>query len=301
MQSILRRTPVALTVALLSFALTLGASPTAAVAQREERFDGSLAVKRAKTWTSTKVSYSQVGSRGGYRRDCSGFVSMAWDLPVNLVTWRIPLVAKRIRKNDLRAGDVMLDYTSGSKHVILFERWVDAKHTRYVGLEETGQSGVDRAIRRVLPYPYRVNGARYRPWRYVGMDRYWKSIPKSERQRVRGYRGPELTPDQARIRREAAVLHHAEQKAEETRREAQRSEDAARALARKAEVSHRAQPMESVDTHDPGRVIGDIVVTLAERVLQPPAQPMKPARVTVGASVPGKRLVKSQDSASQAE
>lgn len=146
-------------------------------------------VARARTWTDLGVPYNQLTYKGGYRMDCSGFVSMAWDLPENLTTWRIPLVAERVKKDDLRAGDVLLDHTSDNRHVVIFERWANAEKTRYIGLECTGQEGVMGAVRRQLPFPYRINEAHYKPWRFTGMERYWDEVPRSAWQPVEGYEG----------------------------------------------------------------------------------------------------------------
>jgi hypothetical protein len=175
--------------------LVTAAWPGAAIAAKSPAPDSAAAIAIGRTWTDVGVPYSQAGYRDGYRRDCSGFVSMVWGLPENLVTWRIPLVAKRIGKADLRRGDVLLDFESGSKHVVVFEKWANPDKTAFVTLEQTGQDGVDRAIRRVVAYPYRVNKRFYQPWRYVGMDRYWASIPASHLQPVAGYTGSVPVPD----------------------------------------------------------------------------------------------------------
>lgn len=146
-------------------------------------------IERAQAWTDERVPYSQTAYRGGYRTDCSGFVSMAWGLPENLTTWRIPLVAEEISKDDLEAGDILLDCTSDDRHVVIFEKWANDERTAYWGLESSGHPDIEGAIRRQLPYPYVINGQHYRPYRYVGMDGYWKEVPKTHRQPVRGYSG----------------------------------------------------------------------------------------------------------------
>lgn len=276
MQTSFRRLSALVSMA-LTFSLILGVTPTAAFAQRVKPFDGAEAVKRGKYWAYKKIPYSQAGYRAGYRRDCSGFVSMAWNLPENLVTWRIPLVAKRIGKHQLQAGDVLLDHTSGSKHVILFERWANKQKTKYVGIEQTGQDGVDRTVRRVLPYPYRVNKSRYKPWRYVGMDRYWRAIPKRERLAVRGYKGPELTPAQVRARRDAAAERRAAERTAALQSERASAEREARARLLKAQEkieerrTARKRGAEGITLPETGprSVVGEIVVSLAETVFTP--------------------------------
>lgn len=185
-------------------AVFAGVSPAFAGAA-DAPLDRENAIRRAKTWTTSKVRYSQTGYRDGYRRDCSGFISMAWSLPENLVTWRLPLVTKRVGKGDLQPGDILLNYTSagGAKHAIIFERWANKERTAYIGLEQTGASGVDKAVRRKIPYPYWTNKGKYKPYRYVGMDGYWKRIPAKDRQPVRGYRGPIKSPE--KLKAEAAA------------------------------------------------------------------------------------------------
>ena len=180
-----RRTATAIALA-SSIALgTLGtAAPASAAVRSPKSFDRKDVIKRAKSWTKRRVPYSQVGYRNGYRRDCSGFLSMAWGLPENLVTWRVPTVAKRIPKRALKPGDVLLN-VRGSRHVVIFEKWANKRRTKYWVLEQTGQSGVDSAIRRKVPYPYRYQGSMYKPYRYVGMKGFYKAIPKGDRQPVR--------------------------------------------------------------------------------------------------------------------
>ncbi len=139
---------------------------------------------RARTWTDAGITYDQLGYHEGYRTDCSGFVSMAWALPENLTTWRIPLVAEPIEKEELRAGDVLVDATSDNRHCVIFERWADPTRTRYWALESSGRPDLHRAVRRVVPYPYEINAEHYVPYRYVGMSRYYDEVPKGDRQPV---------------------------------------------------------------------------------------------------------------------
>lgn len=73
-----------------------------------------------------------------YRTDCSGFVSMAWDLPVSYATPRVGLehdlmdVARVIRKDELSEGDALL---AMGKHVRLFQHWTDAARTTYLAYD----------------------------------------------------------------------------------------------------------------------------------------------------------------------
>ncbi|QMU76642.1 C40 family peptidase [Streptacidiphilus sp. PB12-B1b] len=83
-------------------------------------------IQRAQSWVSEGVPYNQGAyysdSNGSYREDCSGYVSMAWDLSSSMVTQTLPSVSTQIASSDLQPGDA-LDYTA--EHVILFGGWVD--------------------------------------------------------------------------------------------------------------------------------------------------------------------------------
>lgn len=156
-------------------------------AQQGEALDRSAVIERARTWTDEGVPYSQTDHRDGYRTDCSGFVSMAWDLPENLTTWRIPLVVREISKDELEPGDVLLDHTSDDRHVVIFEKWANAEKTEYWALESSGHPEIKKAVRRIVPYPYVLNENHYRPYRFVGMDGYWENVSEGYRQPVEGH------------------------------------------------------------------------------------------------------------------
>ena len=83
-------------------------------------------IQRAQSWVSENVPYNQGAyysdSNGSYREDCSGYVSMAWDLSSSMVTQTLPEVSTQIDSSQLQPGDA-LDYTA--EHVILFGGWVD--------------------------------------------------------------------------------------------------------------------------------------------------------------------------------
>lgn len=86
-------------------------------------------VARAQDWVKQQVPYSQgrwwkdAATGGSYRQDCSGFVSMAWQLKDSLTTRSLPSVANRITRLDqLEAGDA-LDYPEA--HAVLFGGWTD--------------------------------------------------------------------------------------------------------------------------------------------------------------------------------
>lgn len=172
----------------LAFSGTAGTAGTASAAPKAPAdLQSDRVIDRAHTWTDKRVPYSQARHKDGYRTDCSGFVAMAWDIPENVVTWNIPLIAKRIGKNDLRPGDVLLNASGGAggRHVVLFEKWANDAHTEYWALEQNG--GTDDAVRRVMPYPYKFDRELYKPYRYTGMDRYYDELGDSGLQPVPGW------------------------------------------------------------------------------------------------------------------
>ncbi|KUO20311.1 peptidoglycan-binding protein [Streptomyces dysideae] len=127
-------------------------------------------IKRAKNWVAAKVPYSMVKYWGdGYRQDCSGFVSMAWNLPGNEWTGSLDQYGVRIAKEDLQPGDILLfhnpsDPEKGS-HVVIFGGWTDYTHTYYIAYEETRPY----ARRQATPYAYWSHSGRYLAYRYKGL------------------------------------------------------------------------------------------------------------------------------------
>jgi len=105
-------------------------------------------LERARVWVKKKVSYSQYRHYKGYRRDCSGFVSMAWKLGRSYSSRTIASRARRIPIKALQPGDAVL--VPG--HVSLFAGWKDKKARTYWALEQTtwGDHAKKRA-RKVTP------------------------------------------------------------------------------------------------------------------------------------------------------
>ncbi|SCD45387.1 NlpC/P60 family protein, partial [Streptomyces sp. TverLS-915] len=137
-----------------------GGAASPGTVTREEIID------RARTWLAAKVPYSMSAYRSdGYRQDCSGFVSMAWDLRSNQWTGSLASFGERITKDELQPGDMLLfhnaqDPEDGS-HVTLFGGWADAAHTKYTAYEQTPP----RTRSRTTPYAYWTNSSRYIPYR----------------------------------------------------------------------------------------------------------------------------------------
>ncbi|MFJ5773563.1 peptidoglycan-binding protein [Streptomyces sp. NPDC093094] len=127
-------------------------------------------INRAKKWVAAKVPYSMTAYwSDGYRQDCSGFVSMAWNLPGNEWTGSLGTYGERISKEDLQPGDILLFHNpanpqSGS-HVVLFGGWTDYTHSYYIAYESTRP----HARRQATPYAYWSHSDRYVAHRYKGL------------------------------------------------------------------------------------------------------------------------------------
>ena len=93
----------------------------------------SEVVNRGQSWVDNNIMYSQSKYYDGYRQDCSGFVSMCWELDDSYTTRTIDNVSNEISLDELRIGDAV--WTPG--HIVIFVRWVDDSHTSFVVLEES--------------------------------------------------------------------------------------------------------------------------------------------------------------------
>ncbi|MER7465427.1 peptidoglycan-binding protein [Streptomyces sp. NPDC097981] len=135
-----------------------------------KRIDRTSIINRAKLWLDAQVPYSMSAYwSDGYRQDCSGFVSMAWNLGTNEWTGSLDKFATKITKEELLPGDMLLfhnpaDPNNGS-HVTLFGGWVDETRTHYIAYEQT------RPITRkqATPYGYWNNATKYLPYRFNGV------------------------------------------------------------------------------------------------------------------------------------
>lgn len=122
--------------------------------------DGSV-LARARTWLTAwnggPVPYLSSGDPAtwfhGYRRDCSGYASMALGLPgPGLTTAQLAAASAPITKEQLRPGDLLINPApDGDGHVVIFDRWENRAMTRYLGYEQSGDGGTHH---RSIPYPY---------------------------------------------------------------------------------------------------------------------------------------------------
>jgi hypothetical protein len=122
---------------------------------------GQQVLARAATWLTARqggpVPYSMSTDPadwfGGYRRDCSGYASMALGLPgPGLDTAGLAARATPIPKTDLAPGDLLINPTpGGAGHVVIFERWLNPSQTSYLGYEQSADGGTHH---RAIGYPY---------------------------------------------------------------------------------------------------------------------------------------------------
>ena len=102
------------------------------------------AIERAFTWLDAKVPYSQSRTRkdanGTYRTDCSGFVSMAWQLGTSYTT--ADFINGGGKSGPLGSydkflpGDALVRRSNGSGHIVLFLGWNDAAKSAACVLEQ---------------------------------------------------------------------------------------------------------------------------------------------------------------------
>jgi hypothetical protein len=100
---------------------------------------------------------------GGYRRDCSGYASMALGLAgPGLTSVQLAARATPIPKAALSSGDLLINPAPDlAGHVVIFDRWIDATMSSYVGYEQSGDGGTHH---RTIPYPY-FDGYQMSPYR----------------------------------------------------------------------------------------------------------------------------------------
>ncbi|MFD0340575.1 peptidoglycan-binding protein [Streptomyces sp. NPDC127117] len=128
-------------------------------------------INRAKKWVSAQVPYSMTKYwPDGYRQDCSGFVSMAWNLPGNEWTGSLAAFGTRIAREELQPGDILLfhnpaDPSKGS-HVTIFGGWTDYTHTHYTAYEQTKP----HTRKKTTPMAYWTHSGNYVAYRYKGLS-----------------------------------------------------------------------------------------------------------------------------------
>jgi hypothetical protein len=105
----------------------------------------STVVARAMTWAQAQVPYSQTSYYQDYRQDCSGFLSMAWDLTTSAVSGDFvsssSIYDTRLASwADLQPGDLLGIQTSSQQHVILFLGWASDDDGQHRYFDEVSES-----------------------------------------------------------------------------------------------------------------------------------------------------------------
>lgn len=128
-------------------------------------------VERARSWVTQGVPYSQLAwwsdQNGTYRQDCSGFVSMAWELDAreNYWTGNLASVSTPIAAADMQEGDILLS----ASHTVIFAGWTDEARSRFALYEQASGAGA-RYVSSASLQNYVGNG--YTAYRRVALDGY---------------------------------------------------------------------------------------------------------------------------------
>ncbi|BCJ63671.1 FG-GAP-like repeat-containing protein [Polymorphospora rubra] len=138
------------------------ANGVVAAAQLGEPTTRDEILARARTWVDVGVPYSQAAYHNGYRTDCSGYVSMAWNLPTSLNTGNLDQIADRISYHELRPGDMLMYHYDEpwEGHAAIFVGWTGAVGGDFRIYEQTTPSTKNRTwsaagYSRSLFQPYR--------------------------------------------------------------------------------------------------------------------------------------------------
>ncbi|MFE9723745.1 peptidoglycan-binding protein [Streptomyces sp. NPDC005794] len=146
---------------------TGSAAPTDTAQRTTTRAD---IITRAKKWVTAKVPYDMAAYwSDGYRQDCSGFVSMAWNLGTNEWTGSLAAFGTKIARADLQPGDILLFHNladpSVGSHVTVFGGWTDHTHSHYLAYEQARPN----AREATTPMAYWTNSSQYVAYRYKGI------------------------------------------------------------------------------------------------------------------------------------
>jgi hypothetical protein len=123
---------------------------------------------RGQRWVNDPVPYSQSDYHDGYRTDCSGYVSMAWQTGTSWTTATMHDIAFSIPADQLKPGDVLLKASTATStgHVRLFYGWANDEHTVYIAYEETRYTGFDDGTKSSVKLLSTDIADGYKPYRY---------------------------------------------------------------------------------------------------------------------------------------
>lgn len=138
MKTIARKTVATFAVGLVTLTgITLSGTPAQAAftSARGGEITRDEVMERAQYWLKNQPGpYSQSAFSPGpadsmlYRRDCSGYVTMAWHTSANhWYTGSLGQISSNISKANLKPGDI-LNYPEA--HTVIFKSWANRDHTR---------------------------------------------------------------------------------------------------------------------------------------------------------------------------
>lgn len=181
-------------------------------------------IERAAKWVEENVAYSQILHYDGYRTDCSGFVSMAWQLTsstgteFSAYTGNLAQFATKITKDELKAGDILLNENAtiyDNRHVVIFHKWANTERTKYWVYEENGSPDYHKAIYHLIDYPYTpgYESNLYQPYRYNALE---NPGVDSLAGKVFGYHGTDFTVEVRVANRSEVIASYSIKSAEST-------------------------------------------------------------------------------------
>jgi len=98
------------------------------------------AIQRGFGWLDANVAYSQSKYYASYRTDCSGFISMAWELGTSYTTANFISGGGQSYRlggfNELIPGDAIVRRSNGAGHIVMFLGWNDASKSSACVLEQ---------------------------------------------------------------------------------------------------------------------------------------------------------------------
>jgi hypothetical protein len=106
--------------------------------------DRKAAIARGFTWYDDEVPYSQSAWHESYRTDCSGFVSMCWELGASPTTAAFISGSSKWERlgdyEELEPADALVMRQNGAGHIVLFLGWDDSAHTKACVLEQASSA-----------------------------------------------------------------------------------------------------------------------------------------------------------------
>jgi len=140
----------------------------------------TMILERAQAWVDAKIPYNQQAQRDGYRTDCSGFVSYAWQLSGSPDTTSFVTkgYAVDIPIEKLQPADALNNKRPGDEgHIVIFVRWLDsADKTRFEAYDMNTYPGFPS--KKIFTLQQSTNG-----WTVVELEPYAKGPYYAQRRK----------------------------------------------------------------------------------------------------------------------